>query len=404
MELKPRPKYLQQLIDAKEANLIKVLVGMRRCGKSSILQLFAEHLRDSGVPESKIIHMNFEAAENLAIRTYEDLLDQVQPLIRYKSNKGITYLLFDEIQLVEEWEKAINALRLREDIQIYITGSNAYMLSSQLATLLSGRYIEINVYPLSFAEFVEFTDGDPHDTATLQRYMTYGGLPPVVEQASNDSLARVVLSGIYDTVFVKDVAQYVQIRNQAVFSDIISYLADITGSNVSITNISRRLESARRKTSTETIERYIQATVDAFLFYRARRFDLRGGSILQGLDKYYPSDLGIRNMLLGFPERDFGHTLENLVHNELVMAGYEVRVGKIGELEVDFVATKPGDKLFIQVCASLLEETTRKRELVPLQKLQNENGKKLIVTYDSIGLGQEGSIEILNIVDWLLRL
>lgn len=404
MELKPRPKYLQQLIDAIDTNLIKVLVGMRRCGKSSILQLFADYLRDEGVPESKIIHMNFEAAENLEIRKYEDLLDQVQARIRYKSSKGTTYLLFDEIQLIEEWEKAINALRLRDDIQIYITGSNAYMLSSQLATLLSGRYIEINVYPLSFAEFITFTSSDPHDALTLQRYMTYGGLPPVVEQANNTSLARVVLSGIYDTVFVKDVAQYVQIRNQTVFSDIISYLADITGSNVSISNISRRLESARRKTSTETIERYIQATVDAFLFYRARRFNLRGGSFLQGLDKYYPSDLGIRNMLLGFPERDFGHTLENLVHNELVMAGYEVRVGKIGDLEVDFVATKSGDKLFVQVCASLLEETTRKRELASLHKLQNEDGKKLVVTYDSVGLGNEGTIEIVNIIDWLKTL
>lgn len=403
MDLKPRPLYLDKLLAFKDTEFIKVLVGMRRCGKSSLLQLFSQHLVDEGVPCDRIIEMNFEAAEYLDVSDCASLLDRVeQRAAAAAPAEGRFYLMLNEVQLVAQWEKAVNALRVRGDFDIYLTGSNAYLLSSQLATLLSGRYVEVDVYPLSFRELAAFVDCDHPDEALLARYMAYGGLPPVVEQGEVQALAKTVLSGIYDTVFVKDVTQHIQVRNQPVFSDIARYLADTSGSRVSVSRIEKRLASAHRKTSGETIERYIQALVDSFLFYRAKRIDLKGGSILQGLEKYYASDLGIRNMLLGFPSGDYGHVLEGVVYNELVVRGYEVRVGKLDSIEVDFVATREGKASYIQVSASLLDEATRKQEMEPLRRLPPGKGERLVVTLDRLGLGDDDGIQVANAIDWLL--
>lgn len=402
MELKPRPLYLDKLIAFKDSEFIKVLVGMRRCGKSSILRLFSQYLMDEGVPLDRIIYMNFESADYLDIEDYQAMLERIKNQAEHAHIvEGKTYLLLDEVQLVSQWEKAVNALRVQGNFDIYITGSNAYLLSSQLATMLSGRYVEINVYPLSFEEFVGFTDSASDDKA-LDRYMQYGGLPPVVEQKANPFLTKTVLSGIYNTIFVKDVAQYIQVRSQPVFSDIARFLADTSGSRVSITRISKRLDSANRKTSSETIERYIQALVDAFLFFRTKRIDLKGGSILQGLDKFYPADPGIRNSLLGFPQGDYGHALEGVVHNELICRGYDVHVGKIGSKEVDFIASKDSETLYVQVSASILDPATRKREIEPLGALRT-NGDRIIITMDRLGLGNENGIRIVNAVDWLMN-
>ncbi len=403
MNLKPRPFYLEKLLAFKDSEFIKVLVGMRRCGKSSLLHLFADHLKTSGVAEDHIVMMNFEAADFLEIDDHKKLLDHLHSLLDQKPSPEKHYLLLDEIQLVDQWEKAVNALRLRDDVDIYLTGSNAYLLSSQLATLLSGRYVEIEIYPLSFKEFVSFIGEAVPTSKTLDRFTTYGGLPPVVEQNDDVSLAQTVLSGIYNTVLVKDIAQYTQIRNQAIFADIASFIADTTGSSVSITNIEKKLASANRKTANETIERYIQSLVDAFLLYRARRYNLRGKALLQGLEKYYYADLGIRNMLLGFPAGNYGYVLENLVHNELLVRGYSVQVGKLDALEIDFVAQRNDEVLYVQACASLLEETTRKREIAPLQKIDDLRGKKIIITYDTVGTGMTGNIEIVSVLDWLMR-
>ncbi len=403
MDLKPRPQYLDKLLAFRDTEFIKVLVGMRRCGKSSILKLFSQHLVKEGIPRDHIIEMNFEAAEYLDVSDYEELLDRVEAAVAMAARSdGRFCLLLDEVQLVQQWEKAVNALRVRGDFDIYLTGSNAYLLSSQLATLLSGRYVEVNVYPLSFKELAAFVECAQPDEALLARYMAFGGLPPVVEQGEDRMLARTVLSGIYDTVFVKDIVQHIQVRNQPVFSDIARYLADTSGSRVSVSRIEKRLASAHRKASGEAIERYIQALVDAFLFYRAKRLDLKGGNILQGLEKYYPSDPGIRNMLLGFPEGDYGYALEGVVHNELVARGYEVRVGKLDAVEVDFVATRDGRSSYIQVSATLLDEATRKRELEPLRRMSSREGERLVITLDRLGLGDDGGIQVVNAVDWLL--
>lgn len=399
MELKPRPRYLEKFNSLKDNGLIKVVVGMRRCGKSSLMQLFARSLEEQGVPPERIVQMNFESARCLDILTYRDLVNRVQAETQ---GEGHYYLLFDEIQLVESWEKAVNAFRVDMDADIYLTGSNAYLLSSQLATLLSGRHVEIKVFPLSFSEFVEFVGVKDYDKA-FERFLAFGGLPPVVEQGADQALAQTVLSGIYNTVFVKDVAQHVQIRNATVFNDVACYLADTAGSRVSIANIENRLKSAHRKTSSETIERYLQALVDAFLFYRVRRIDMKGGALLQGLEKYYPTDLGIKSMLLGFPEGDYGFALENAVCNELQTRGYRVRVGKTDALEIDFVATATDETLYVQVSASVIDARTRQRELAPFKAVRDMRGKKLLLTLDRLGLGMQEGIEVANVIDWLLK-
>lgn len=402
VELKPRPEYLDTLVKFLDNGIIKVVTGMRRCGKSSLLMMLAEYLRQQGIPDDHIISANFESSEFFDIVDYKDLTTWFHTKM---SERVHYYVLLDELQLVEHWEKAVNALRIDADVDIYLTGSNAYLLSSQLATLLSGRYEEIRIYPLSFKEFMRYTDmSEPHNA--LNKYLTYGGLPPVVDQGEDSQLVQTMLSGIYNTVVVKDVAQHVQIRNMSVFNDVTRFLADTTGSNVALTNIENRLESAHRKTASGTVERYIQGLVDAFLFSRAQRYDIKGGAYLQGGDKYYPTDPGIRNMLLDFPTTNFGFALENTVYNELRVRGFDVRVGKLGTKEVDFIASRAETKLAIQVSASMLDPRTRQRELTPLQQIAPQAAEqgiqRIIVTYDTVGLGTVDGIEIVNAIDWLL--
>ena len=404
MPLKARPLYMDLLTKTIDNGVIKVLTGMRRCGKSSLLALLAQHLLSAGVDADHIVSANFESSEFFDIADYRDLHTWVRERMPHSDEHY--YVLLDEPQGIEHWEKAVNALHVDTDADIYLTGSNAFMLSSQLGTLLSGRYEEINIHPLSFKEFIEYTQTNDRDAA-FERYMRYGGLPPVVDQGTDDQLARTMLSGIYNTVVVKDVSQHVQIRNMAAFNDVARFLADTTGSNVSVSKIENRLTSAHRKTSGPTVERYVQGLVDAFLFTRARRYDIKGSGYLQGGEKYYPADPGIRNMLLDFPATDFGFALENIVCNDLITRGFSIRVGRLDALEVDFLASRGTEKLAIQVTASLTDVKTRDREFEPLRRLAvkaaNEHIQRVIVTFDRIGLGEVDGIEIVNAIDWLLR-
>ncbi|WEV59135.1 ATP-binding protein [Bifidobacterium sp. ESL0728] len=403
LELKPRPDYLATLAKFLDNGAIKVISGMRRCGKSSLLIMLARYLREKGVPQSNIVMANFESSEFFDVTDYRSLTAWLHKRMK---DPGHYYVLLDEVQLVDHWERAINALRVDADADVYLTGSNAYLLSSQLATLLSGRYEEINVYPLSFKEFMRYA-GLSDSRLGLERYLRFGGLPPVVDQGDDRQLAETMLSGIYNTVVVKDVVQHVQIRNMAIFGDVARFLADTTGSSVAVTNIEHRLASAHRKTAGGTIERYVQGLVDAFLFSRARRYDLKGGTWLQGGEKYYPADSGIRDMLLDFPTGDLGFALENAVYNELRVRGFDVRIGKLGAIEVDFIATKGETKLALQVTATMLEDKTRQRELAPLRQLMpqavNEGLRRMVLTYDTVGLGVVDGIKIVNAVDWLLE-
>ncbi|GDZ14644.1 hypothetical protein MCC01954_11110 [Bifidobacteriaceae bacterium MCC01954] len=408
MELKTRPLYLDQLLAAKDNGLIKVITGMRRCGKSSLLALLRQQLTESGIAPDHVIAINLESFQYStydSAHLYRHITDRMQAAGHY-------YLLLDEVQLINGWERSINALRIDKDVDIYLTGSNAHLLSSQLATLLSGRHMEIHIYPLSFNEFMQYT-GQNDRYAAFERYTRYGGLPPVVDQGTNQTLASTVLSGIYDTILVRDIAQYLQIRNPMVFHDVARYLADTAGSPVSIAKIEHRLSSAHRPASNATIERYISALTQAFLFYRAQRINVKGGEYLQGLNKYYPADLGIRNMLLGYPAGNFGFLLENAIYNELKIRGYDVQVGKIDNLEIDFVAHRTHndltrERLFIQVSASIMDDTTRQRELEPLRRLVNissaesTSGQRMVLTLDKFGLGTTiDNVEIANAIDWL---
>lgn len=408
MELKTRPLYLDQLLAAKDNGLIKVITGMRRCGKSSLLALLRQQLTESGIAPDHVIAINLESFQYStydSAHLYRHITDRMQTAGHY-------YLLLDEVQLINGWERSINALRIDKDVDIYLTGSNAHLLSSQLATLLSGRHMEIHIYPLSFNEFMQYT-GQNDRYAAFERYTRYGGLPPVVDQGTNQTLASTVLSGIYDTILVRDIAQYLQIRNPMVFNDVARYLADTAGSPVSIAKIEHRLSSAHRPASNATIERYISALTQAFLFYRAQRINVKGGEYLQGLNKYYPADLGIRNMLLGYPAGNFGFLLENAIYNELKIRGYDVQVGKIDNLEIDFVAHRTHndltrERLFIQVSASIMDDTTRQRELEPLRRLVNissaesTSGQRMVLTLDKFGLGTTiDNVEIANAIDWL---
>lgn len=408
MELKTRPLYLDQLLAAKDNGLIKVITGMRRCGKSSLLALLRQQLTESGIAPDHVIAINLESFQYStydSAHLYRHITDRMQAAGHY-------YLLLDEVQLINGWERSINALRIDKDVDIYLTGSNAHLLSSQLATLLSGRHMEIHIYPLSFNEFMQYT-GQNDRYAAFERYTRYGGLPPVVDQGTNQTLASTVLSGIYDTILVRDIAQYLQIRNPMVFNDVARYLADTAGSPVSIAKIEHRLSSAHRPASNATIERYISALTQAFLFYRAQRINVKGGEYLQGLNKYYPADLGIRNMLLGYPAGNFGFLLENAIYNELKIRGYDVQVGKIDNLEIDFVAHRTHndltrERLFIQVSASIMDDTTRQRGLEPLRRLVNissaesTSGQRMVLTLDKFGLGTTiDNVEIANAIDWL---
>ena len=408
MELKTRPLYLDQLLAAKDNGLIKVITGMRRCGKSSLLALLRQQLTESGIAPDHVIAINLESFQYStydSAHLYRHITDRMQAAGHY-------YLLLDEVQLINGWERSINALRIDKDVDIYLTGSNAHLLSSQLATLHSARHMEIHIYPLSFNEYMQYT-GQNDRYAAFERYTRYGGLPPVVDQGTNQTLASTVLSGIYDTILVRDIAQYLQIRNPMVFNDVARYLADTAGSPVSIAKIEHRLSSAHRPASNATIERYISALTQAFLFYRAQRINVKGGEYLQGLNKYYPADLGIRNMLLGYPAGNFGFLLENAIYNELKIRGYDVQVGKIDNLEIDFVAHRTHndltrERLFIQVSASIMDDTTRQRELEPLRRLVNissaesTSGQRMVLTLDKFGLGTTiDNVEIANAIDWL---
>lgn len=402
MELKPRPKYLNMLVATRDNGLIKVITGMRRCGKSSLLALFHRYLTEQDIAEDHIIDINLESFQ------YNDCDEKQlhQTIVAHIQDDGRYYLLLDEVQLVNHWERAINALRVEHNVDIYLTGSNAHLLSSHLATLLAGRYIEINVFPLSFQEFLDYTNMHSDRIAAFDRYTRYGGLPPVVDQGTNQALAHTVLNGVYNTIVMQDIAQYLQIRNPMVFNDITRYLADTAGSPTSVAKIEHRLVSSHRSTTNETIERYISGLLDAYLFYRASRINVKGGGHLQGLNKYYPADLGIKNMLLGYPSGNFGVLLENVIHNELCTRGYTVQVGKIDKLEIDFMATRMRDDLtveqiLIQVNASIMDPETRRRESEPFLQLGNQPGRRMVLTLDTFGLGTVDGIDVVNALDWL---
>ena len=389
-----RRQYLEKLKKLKDLQIIKVVTGFRRCGKSTLLKQFEDYLKECGTESSQIISINFEKIEFEHLLNYKALYNYV--IERLHPNKK-TYIFLDEVQLVEDYQKAVDSLFVRDNVDLYITGSNAQMLSGELATLLSGRYVEIEMLPLSFAEFYELVGGDKRDA--WKRYFTNGGLP-YTAYIGDEEILHDYLLGIYNTVLLKDVVERKKIQDIPLLRSVVKFLFDNIGNIVSSKKISDSLVSYGRKTTSVTVENYIEALSEAYVVYKAERYDVRGKQHLKSLEKYYAVDMGLRKLLLGSKNKDIGHILENIVFFELIRRGFEVCIGKIDDLEIDFIAEKEGEKLYYQVSASVLDPATFEREIEPLRRV-HDNYPKYIVTMDEINTDNEG-IRQINVIDFLL--
>lgn len=396
-----RESYLKRMIDAKDTEFIKVITGVRRSGKSTLLLMFKNYLLDNNIKDENIIYINFESAKYDDIKNYKDLYKYVQTKI--KKNK--IYLLLDEVQNVDSWEKAINSFKIDFDIDIYITGSNAYLLSSELSTLLSGRYIEIKMYPLSFKEYLLFNNYDNNNLKDkFIEYLKYGGLPAITLIKENNELVLSYLNDIYNTIVKKDIIDRNNIKDTALLENIIKYLSNNIGSPVSSTKISDYLNSNKiaEKSNHQTIDNYLNMLEKSFIMYKADRTDIKNKSLLKTLGKYYISDTGIRNIILGFRNIDEGHLIENVVYLELLRRGYRVNIGKTNNYEVDFVAENPNRITYYQVAQSLTNEEVKNREIRSLENIE-DNYEKIIITMDKPINNDFNGIKVINIIDWLLK-
>ncbi len=406
-ELINRPEYLNQLIQNRGIDLVKIVTGIRRCGKSSLLDLFHQYLSDSGVPDSKIIHINFESLRYRNLSNYLALYDYVSERI---PKDGKTYLIFDELQAVEHWEKAIESFRLDFDVDIYITGSNAYLLSTEFSTLLSGRYVEIRMLPLSFKEFLSFYAFDSSVTVEekFQRYLQFGGMPILREYQFNEARSNQALEGIYSTVVLRDILQRNNQADQGMLQKIMLFLCSNIGSINSPNSIANALYhegdmqiGQGKNVAGKTVDKYISMLRSAFVFFSVGRYDVKGKQLLKTLGKNYIIDMGFRNMLLGYRDTDRGHIIENIVFLELIRRDYRMYIGKVGEKEIDFVAEKPSDKLYIQVTESMQSQETRERELRPLRMIP-DNYEKIVLSMDRNYINSYDGIKSLYLIDWLL--
>lgn len=406
-ELINRPEYLNQLIQHKDVDLVKIVTGIRRCGKSSLLNLFHQYLLDNGVPDTSIIHMNLESLRYRNLSDYLAFYDYVSELIP-KNVK--TYLIFDELQAVTHWEKAIESFRLDFDVDIYIAGSNAYLLSTEFSTLLSGRYVEIRMLPLSFKEFLTFYEFTPSVTAEekFQKYLQFGGMPILREYQFNEARINQALEGIYSTVVLRDILQRNNQTDQGMLQKIMLFLCSNIGSITSPNSIGNILSNEgdiqtgkRKNVAGKTVSKYISMLRSAFIFYSVGRYDVKGKQLLKTLEKNYIIDMGFRNMLLGYRDVDRGHIMENIVFLELLRRDYRVYIGKVGETEIDFVAEKPNDKLYIQVTESMMSPETRERELRPLRMIP-DNYEKIVLSMDRNYINSYDGIKSLYLIDWLL--
>ncbi len=407
-ELISRPEYLNQLIHNKDVDLVKIVTGIRRCGKSSLLDLFHQYLLANEVTEDNIIHMNLESLRYRNLVDYLTFYDYVSERI---PKDGKTYLIFDELQAVEHWEKAIESFRLDFDVDIYITGSNAYLLSTEFSTLLSGRYVEIRMLPLSFKEFLTFYEFESAVTMDekFQKYLQFGGMPILREYQFNEIRSNQALEGIYSTVILRDILMRNNQADQGTLQKIMLFLCSNIGNITSPNNIGNVLSNEgdiqnaadKRNIAGKTVDKYISMLRSAFVFYSVGRYDVKGKQLLKTLGKNYIIDMGFRNMLLGYRDADRGHIIENIVFLELLRRDYRVYIGKVGETEVDFVAEKPNDKLYIQVTESMLSPETRERELRPLRIIP-DNYEKIVLSMDKNYINSYDGIKSLNLIDWLL--
>lgn len=395
-----RENYLKKIIDAKDTDFIKVITGMKRTGKSTLLLMFRDYLLANGEKEENIVHINFESAKYDDIKDYKDLYKYIEDKVKDEK----IYLLLDEIQSVSSWEKAINSFKVDFNMDIYITGSNAYLLSSELSTLLSGRYIEIKMYPLSFKEFLVFNNYDENNLEEkFNEYLKYGGLPAITLIKGNDELILSYLNDIYNTIVKKDIIDRNNIKDVALLENIIKYLFNNVGSPISSNKISDYLNSNKvvQKSNHQTIDNYLNMLEKSYIIYKADRTDVKSKSLLKTLGKYYVSDSGIRNIILGFRNINEGHLLENIVYLELLRRGYRVNIGKIGDYEAHFVAENPHTIRYYQVAQSISDEDVRAREIRSLENIP-DNYEKIILSMDRSINNDYNGIKVRNIISWLL--
>lgn len=430
--LKKRDFYLNKLIAFQDTEPVKVITGIRRCGKSSLMKLMIRHLRECGISDEQIIAMNFESMEyrSMDVKSFYNYVCEKKP-----ADKKV-YLFFDEVQRIAEWQDAINSFRVDFPCDIYITGSNAYLLSSEFATYLSGRYVEIKMLPLSFKEFIDFhgytlterksptgkttkkisdSEGNIYDTEELfEAYLKFGGMPGIADVGLDIDKAMTLLDGIYSTVVMRNILEREKRRGQRQITDadllrkIIMFLADNIGSNTSVTSIGNTLvneglldSSRKTKPAVQTVQAYVGALLESYIFYEAKRYDIKGKEYLRTLGKFYIVDIGLRNYLLGLRDVDKGHILENIVYFELLRRGYDTAIGKIGNVEVDFIATNADEKIYYQVTQTMAADQTKERELRPLMQIR-DNYEKVILAMDKGLYNSVDGIKIVNIIDWLL--
>lgn len=396
-----REEYFEKLKNFKEKQIIKVITGIRRCGKSTLLEMFQDDLKQNGIEDNQIISVNFENPD------FEELQDRTK-LYKYLKERLVkdkmTYIFLDEIQNVPEFEKTVDGLFINKNVDLYITGSNAYLLSSELATLLTGRYVEIKMLPLSFKEYLSSFEDKTDITRKFRDYLRFSSFPQAIElyKANPDNI-DLYLDGIFNTVVYKDVMARKEISDQSVLESIIKYLYDNIGNTCSIKKVSDTLTSMARPTSYNTVANYIEALVDSYILYKANRFDIKGKEYLKTQEKYYAVDIGLRYHLLGQKAgQDMGHILENIVYLELLRRGYRVFIGKVDELEVDFVAQNSENTIYYQVALTTREENTLQRELAPFKKI-NDNYPKYILTLDDDLDADYDGIKKINAIDWLLN-
>ena len=397
-----RESYMRRIRPFVGTELVKVLTGIRRCGKSVMMGLIQEELLSSGVDGSQIISINFENMSNAPFCTAAALHDEI--IRRTAGIKGKVYLFFDEIQEVEAWEKCINSFRVELDCDIYITGSNAKLLSGELATYLAGRYVEFVIYPFSFAEFVELYHTIRPEADVRQcfnRYLTLGGMPYLANLRYDETASRQYLRDLFNSVELKDIVKRNNVRDVDMLERIIAYVTANIGTIFSSTAISKYLKSEGRSVAPETVLGYLKACTDAFLFYQVKRQDIQGKKILTVNEKYYVADHGVREAVFGGNLRDINLVLENIVYMELLRRGYTVTVGKVGDKEIDFVCEQQGQKLYIQVAYLLASEETIQREFGVYSRIR-DNFPKYVVTLDEFDMSRDG-IKHCNIRDFLLQ-
>ena len=430
--LRNRDLYLNRLIAFQDTEPVKIITGIRRCGKSSLMKLMARHLRENGITKERIIEINFESMNYSTMNTkslYQFIKENLSPA-------GRNYIFLDEIQRVDKWEDAVNSCRVDFDCDIYLTGSNAHLLSSEYATYLAGRSLEIKMLPLSFREFIDFhgyilkegknpsggkrykivdAAGESYEPKELlEAYLKFGGMPGIADVGLDTDKALTLLDGVYSTVVVRDILEREkrrglrQITDPDLLKKVILFLADNIGNSTSITSIGnilineKLLDNSRKgKPAVRTIQSYVSALLESFVFYEIKRFDIKGKEYLRTLGKYYIVDIGLRNYLLGFRDIDKGHIIENIVYFELLRRGYDVAIGKVDDKEVDFIATNAYRKRYIQVTESIVEPAAKERELAPLRKIKDNHEKLVIANNIDNSITHDG-INVVSLTDFLL--